>query len=385
MRAGRTLCCVSWRPSARGTGPSGRRRRLGAAAALAAVGVLLALPDARPAGPAAGPAGPLTLAQAWPAARPVTLAAMLPTGDFYTPLLVLDATTTVGLTSQPGTRTSDLVLLADPARPRRLQTLSPGTGDTVEAVAATPERIYWLRSVDGAGGGPEQASIWTARRDGGPAEALTLTAGPATIYSSQFDLQVADGRLVWTTIGDGPAPVTEVRSIALSGGPVQVRAFPGGYGLTAWPWLTSTLGGVGGRNELVNVATGQRVPVVTSAGEQPTCTPTRCRVEQSTVAGTLVVYRRPDGSVRRAVPVDAGTPATADVALLDRFAVLTAPTSTDVNSALQRLVLNDLAANRQVTVDTGVTRVGGYGTWLWWSTGDQETLTWHLLDLSKLA
>jgi hypothetical protein len=252
-------------------------------------------------------------------------------------------------------------------------------------VAATPDRIYWLRSVDGAGGGPEQASIWAARRDGGPAQALTLTAGPATTNSSQFDLQVADGRLVWTTVGDGPVPVTEVRSIALSGGPVQLRSFPGGYGLTAWPWLTSTLGGLGGSNELVNLVTGQRVPVVTSAGEQPTCTPTRCRVDQSMVGGTVVVYRRPDGSGRRAVPVDAGTPATADVALLDRFAVLTAPTSSDVDSALQRLVLDDLTADRQVTVDTGVTRVGGYGTWLWWSTGDQETLAWHLLDLSTLS
>lgn len=376
---------MSWPPSAPGTGPSAWRLRLGAAAALVAVGVLLALPHAGPASPAAGPVGPITLAQAWPAARPVSLAATLPTGDFYAPLLVLDATTTVGLTSRPGSRTSDLVLLTDPARPRRLQTLSPGTGDTVEALAATSERIYWLRSVDGAGGGPEQASIWTARRDGGPAQAVTLAAGPATTNSSQFDLQVADGRLVWTTIGDGPEPVTEVRSVAVSGGPVQVRTFPGGYALTAWPWLTSTLGGVGGSNELVNVVTGQRVPVVTSAGEQPTCTPMRCRVGQSTVGGTFVVYRRPDGSARRAVPVDAGTPATADVALLDRFAVLTAPTSGDIDNAVQRLVLDDLTADRQVTVDTGVTRVGGYGAWLWWSTGDQETLTWHLLDLSELT
>ena len=376
---------MSWPLSVAGTGTSAWRRRLGAAAALAVVGVLLALPNARPPQPGAGPAGPLTLAGVWPAARPVALAATLPTGDTYTPLLVLDATTSVGLTSRPGNRTSALVLLTDPARPRQLQILSPGTGDTVEAVAATADRIYWLRSVDGNGGGPEQASIWTARRAGGPAEAVTTRAGPATTNSSQFDLQVADGRLVWTTVGNGAVPVTEVRSIPLSGGPVQVRSFPGGYGLTAWPWLTSTLGGVGGSNELVNVATGQRVPVATSDGQQPTCTPTRCRMNQSTAGGNLVVYQRPDGSQRRAVPPDAGTPATADVALLDRFAVLTAPTSSDVESALQRLVLDDLSTNRQVTVDTGVTRVGGYGNWLWWSTGDQETLTWHLLDLSKLA
>jgi hypothetical protein len=351
------------------------------AAALAVLGVLIALPATRP---SAAPAGPATIADTWPGARPVTVAATLPTGDSYSPLLVLDATTSLGMTSRPGARDSVLVLLNDPARPRPLQTLSPGTGDTVEAVAATSDGVYWLRSVDGSGGGPEQASIWTARRDGGQARPLTTAAGPATTGSSQFDLQVADGRLYWTTVPPGPVPTTELRSIALSGGPVRVQTFPGSYGLTTWPWLTTTLGGIGGVNELRNALTGQRVPVATGPMDQPTCTPTRCRVQLSGSTGTRITYGRPDGSGRRAVPPDGGTPATADVALLDRFAVLTAPTSSDVNSALQRLILDDLTTDRQVTVATGVTRVGGYGSWLWWSTGDQETLTWHLLDLSTL-
>jgi hypothetical protein len=250
-------------------------------------------------------------------------------------------------------------------------------------VATAADRVYWLRSVDGSGGGPEQASVWTARRDGGPAQPLTTAAGPATTNGSQFDLQIAGGRLYWTAVPPGAA-ATELRSIALSGGPVQVQAFPGSYGLTTWPWLTTTLGGIGGVNALLNAVTGQRVPVVTGQGDQPTCTPTRCRVQSSTATGTRVTFRRPDGSGARVVPEDAGTPATAEVALLDRYAVLTAPTSADVNSALQRLVLDDLTADRPVTVDTGVTRVGGYGSWLWWTTGDQETLTWHLLDLSTL-
>jgi hypothetical protein len=355
---------------------------LGVAAGLVVLGVLIALPAARP---AAAPAGAATLLDVWPGARPVTLAATLPTGDIYTPLLVLDATTSLGMTSRPGAQDSVLVLLTDPARPRPLQTLSPSTGDNVEAVAATPDRVFWLRSVDGSGGGPEQASVWTARRDGGPAQPLTTTAGPATTSSSQFDLQVADGRLYWTTVSPGSVPTTELRSIAVSGGPVRVQSFPGSYGLTTWPWLTTTLGGIGGVNELRNAVTGQRVPVATGSADQPTCTPTRCRVQTSTASGTRITYGRPDGTGRRVVPPDAGTPATAEVALLDRFAVLTAPTSTDVNSALQRLVLDDLTADRRVTMDVGVTRVGGYGSWLWWSTGDQETLTWHLLDLSTLG
>jgi hypothetical protein len=372
---------VRWTARSWIAGASGWRDRLGGVAALAVLGVLIALP-ATP--PAVAPAGPATLAHLWPRARPVTLAATLPTGDIYTPLLILDATTSLGLTSRPGAQGSVLVLLTDPARPRPLQNLSPGTGDTVEAAAATPDRVFWLRSVDGSGGGPEQASIWTARRDGGPAQVLSTEAGPATTSGSEFDLQVADGRLYWTTAPPGPAPTTELRSIALSGGPVRVQTLPGSYALTTWPWLTTTLGGIGGVNELRNAVTGQRVPVATGTGDQPTCTPTRCRIQASTTTGTRITYGRPDSSGPRVVPPDAGTPATVDVALLDRFAVLTAPTSTDVNSALQRLVLDDLTANRQVTVDIGVTRVGGYGSWLWWSTGDQETLTWHLLDLSTL-
>jgi hypothetical protein len=365
----------------RGAVPSGRRRLLGAAAALVVLVVLLALPGPRR---VAVPPGPVTLAAAWPAARPVTVAGTLPTGDVYTPLLVLDASTSLGITSLPGAPSSVLVLLTDPARPRRLQALSPGTGDTVEGVAADRDRVYWLRSVDGSGGGPEQASVWSARRDGGPAQPLTTAAGPATTASSQYDLQVAGGRLYWTAAPPGPAPVTELRSVPVTGGPVRVQAFPGGYGLTAWPWLTTTLGGIGGPDELRNAETGARVPVAAAPGEQPMCTPTRCRTQASGTGGTSLAYQRPDGSARRVLPADAGTPAVADVALLDRFAVLTAPTSTDVNSALQRLVLEDLTTDRRVTVDTGVTRVGGYGAWLWWSTGDQETLTWHLLDLSTL-
>jgi hypothetical protein len=362
-------------------GASGWRGRFGVAAALAVFGVLIATPATRP---AAAPAGPVTLADVWPGARPVTLDATLPTGDIYTPLLVLDATTSLGLTSRPGAQGSLLVLLTDPSRPRVLQTLSPGTGDTVEAATTTPDRVYWLRSVDGSGGGPEQASIWTARRGGGPAQVLSTAAGSATTSGSQFDLQVADGRLYWTAAPPGSAATTELRSIALSGGPVRVQTFPGSYGLTTWPWLTTTLGGIGGVNELRNAVTGQRVSVATGAADQPFCTPTRCRIQISSATGTRITYGRPDGSGRRVVPPDAGSPTMTDVALLDRFAVLTAPTSTDVNSALQRLVLDDLSTNQQVTVDTGVTRVGGYGTWLWWSTGDQETLTWHLLNLSTL-
>ena len=355
---------------------------IGVAAALAAAGILLTLPAPKPSTGRTAPDAPLTLAGVWPKATPITVPAVLPDGDGYSPMLVLDAATTVGYTTSPDRTRTRLVVLTDPTRPRVLQAISPGTGDTIDTVAATADQLYWIRSITDEHG-VAHASIWTADRAVGPARQLTADGGAAALRNSQYDLQIADGQLYWAANPVGTPKVTEVRSIAVAGGPVNVQTVPGSYALAGWPWLTSATGNLGGPNELLNLRTGQRLPITAAAEQQLTCTAAWCRVTTYAPTGGELVLQRPDGRDSRRVNDPGQFAALTDVALLDRFEVLTAPVSAS-SSTIQRLSVYDLTTSRQVIVAPGVTLIGGQGSWLWWSTGDNETLTWHLLDLTTL-
>ncbi len=345
-------------------GRSGLGTGLGVVAALAVVGLLLALPQpAHDRAAPTGPARPVTLAGRWPAARVVDLPATLPDGTGYTPQLMVSPGVSVGYAAAPGSRHTTLAVLAD-ARLRPLQELTPGIGDGVAALTADARRIYWLRGTIGS------SSLWSADLTVGQAQQLVLDAGPVATHSSQYDLQIADGQLHWTVAAPG---VTELRSVPVEGGAVQTRTVTGTYAPVIWPWLA-------GSGSLLNADTGERL--ATPADGQVACSRAWCRVTNG--AGT-VVLQHPAGDWPRMVPASTGTPALADVALLDRFVVLTAPTSSNPNSAVFRLVLYDLATGRPVTIAPAVGQVVGAGAWLCWATGDQETLAWHALDLRTLT
>ena len=49
------------------------------------------------------------------------------------------------------------------------------------------------------------------------------------------------GRVYWTAtaLASGGEPATEVRSVPVEGGPVEVRTEPGEWSLSRWPWLVS--------------------------------------------------------------------------------------------------------------------------------------------------
>jgi hypothetical protein len=314
---------------------------------------------------------------------PVTVPATLPTGDSFTPLLVLDGAVPVGYTTSPDNKVTSLVMLADPARPRVLHTTQADSGDTVNAVTATVDRLYWMRTVTGAGG-PARSSVWAADRAGGDPRELAADAGPAGFANSRYDFQVADGYLRWAAAPPVDPPVTEVRSLPLAGGPVEVQVVPGAHGLTAWPWLTSAIGTVDGANELLNPRTGERVAVSAGDGRQATCTPAWCRVVTATANGTDTYLQRPDGRDRRRVTAGGESAALTDVALLDRFEMLATPLTIDPDVATQRLALYDLRSRRKVVAAPGATNIAANADWLWWATGDHETRTWHLLDLSAL-
>ncbi|HCU48547.1 MAG TPA: hypothetical protein DGG94_01725 [Micromonosporaceae bacterium] len=66
-----------------------------------------------------------------------------------------------------------------------------------------------------------------------------------------------------------------------------------------------------------------------------------------------------------------------DVALLDRYEVY--------SHADGRLALFDLEERRSITIARNISQVASRGPVLWWSTGDNETLAWHVLDLRTLT
>jgi hypothetical protein len=373
------------------TNRPGRRAVIGLVAALAMIGVLIGLPAPGPPARVQASDAPPSLTAVWPRARPVTVAATLANGDGYSPLLILDASTSVGLATSPDSRDTTLVVSSDPAGPRSLQALSPGTGDTVMALAHSGDRLYWLRSGTGRDG-QALASLWTATLSGAAPSMLSADAGAAVTDNSQYDLQIADGRLYWVASPPGTAKVIEVRSIALAGGPVSVRTVPGAYTLADWPWLTSAIGTggptggpTGGSSELLNLHTGQRISIAIQPDQQIRCTSTWCRISTATGPGDHVVVERPDGRERRGIASAGGTAAVTDVAVLDRFEIITTALSADPYSVAQRLVLYDLRTRRRAIVSPAVSRVGAHGNWMWWTTGDNETLTWHGLDLRSLA
>jgi hypothetical protein len=53
--------------------------------------------------------------------------------------------------------------------------------------------------------------------------------------------------------------------------------------------------------------------------------------------------------------------------------------------AISTLALYDVAHRRPVLISPAATNAGGRGGYLWWSTGDNETLAWHGLDLRTLT
>jgi hypothetical protein len=355
--------------------------------ALALVGVLLALPAPRhPAAvPAPTPSGAAAssgtdvpgLTTVWPAARPFALP--IPSdGSMFVPQLVLSATITVSVATSPDGRQAALVSASADGRTRVLQT---ATGGLFQGVGLAEGRLYWMLTAPDPTG-RVVVGLWSAAADGGPAVLLTPDVGLPLLPGAGPGMQVVGGRLYWTATAPGsdrlapPQGPTQLRSVPLAGGPVQVRTVPGVWTMSRWPWLVTVpdTGAAPARYDLDGaLATAVVVP---SGYRQVSCGPAWCLALGD--GGAELV--RPDGSDPRPLGGAGTRPATGEVVLLDRYA----PLLVSAGAVQRLLLLYDIAARRSVLVAAAVTGAGSDGRYLWWSTGDHEALRWYGLDVSSL-
>ena len=254
----------------------------------------------------------------------------------------------------------------------------------VAAVVVDSGQLYWLETGANADG-DRITTVWRTGLGGGPVRRLSDDRSEVVYLDSAYDLQLVRGRLYW--IAAGPDGTNELRSVPADGGIETVRVLDRPYSLTAWPWATSSGTNLRGPVRLLNLETGEVRQVPGAQTEVVNCTPVWCRVITLIDEGQSLRFdiERPDGSGRRGFGDSTRTPLNNDVALLDRFEVLGSATSSD-SSTHQRLWLYDLSTSRAVLLDEATSgSTGSRNGFLWWSTGDNETMLWHMLDLRQLA
>jgi len=349
------------------------RTRLGLGAALLASAALLALP----AGGEAAPTPPVTAAVAWPQAQRGTVQATLADGADYRPGLFLDAKTSVGTAPSTDDRYLRLVRVGSDGSVRLLRRLPRAEHPSFQALSVAGDVLAWVESTDGG-----KLRLFTAGlRDTRAPRELTADLGRAEFYQSQYDLVIADGRVHWVAADTGD--VTQVRSVALTGGPVQTRSEPGTWKLSAYPWLVNGVNDTVGSTVLRNLSTGRDSPVHKARARGITaCSPAWCRVASLTADGlNRIELMRPDGSGRERIAGDTAITVIVDVAPLDRFEVLARVGPNSELTGNNELIAVEIATRRTVTVSPDAGSVSYRGGMLWWSTGNLDAIVWHALDL----
>jgi len=368
----------------RGPAPGRFAGLVGLVAALAGALALIALPPAD--GERAGRPQVTTIEQAWPDAQRADLPAEVTDGPAYTPVFFLDARESVGTSPSPDGTQLRLLLRAADGTIRELRRLPIAGTPQYGGFTLSGDEFAWAESTaDERGQG--RTELWaTNLRSDQPARRLTADTGDVVFFNSQYDMVIDKGRLHWASVAPGTEPATELRSVALAGGPVAVRTEPGAWAMSAAPWLVSAGSGESGPVQLRNLEARKIIDVDAAGTELVTCSPVWCRVLVLSGSGPgLIELMRPDGSDRRRVADGAATASVIDVAILDRFEVLSLADAQRTATGNQQLLLYDLDSRRTVVVAEGVGMVLCRGGVLWWSTGASDTTGWHTLDLRNLG
>jgi hypothetical protein len=316
-----------------------------------------------------------TAALAWPGARRADIPGNLADGPLFQVDLFIDASTAVGTAPTPDGSAQRLLVRHPDGSLRLLRRLPTAADPQFDQVTADADNLYWTETTQAR---PWQ--IWTAPLRGGPARRLTADTGNATFYGNQYDLVSAGERLYWTALPAGTKK-TEIRSVALAGGPVQVRTEPGVWALSAWPWLTDN-GSQAGTSTLRNLDTGREIAVVTSGPESLNCNPAWClALVMNSIDLDHIDLVHPDGTGRHRIAGRGAQTVVEDVAVLDRFQILSEPGPNSDLTATATLLVYDLRTGNTVVLSAEAGSVFTRNGVLWWSTGDQELATWHSIDL----
>jgi hypothetical protein len=350
-------------------------RALGAA--LAASGVLLVVP---PSGASTPPPGPVPAAMAWARAQRGVISATLPDGTAYQPGIFLDARSSVGTATTRDGKFTRLLLVGGREPARQLRRVPAEENPSFQTFAVTGDVLVWAEGTSRGG-----TQMWKVNlRDGRPAQKLTSDTGAAAFYHSQYDLVINAGRLYWVATRDDD--VTEVRSVALTGGPVQTRAVPGAWQLSAWPWLVNGITAASGTTLLRNMTTNRDVAVSGTGSRAATqCSSTWCQVVTLAKDGyNRIDLMHPDGTAREHVAGGTAATVIADPAPLDRYQVFSeiGPDS-DLTGNIQLLVF-ELASRRTVEVSPDAGKVSYRNGVLSWATGNLDTFIWHTIDLRTI-
>jgi hypothetical protein len=193
---------------------------------------------------------------------------------------------------------------------------------------------------------------------------------------------IAEGRVHW--VAAGPGNDTEVRSVAVGGGSVEVRDEPGDWALSAWPWLVDGITSGVGATMLRNITTDGTRPVPTSNAGVTACSPDWCQMVSPIRNGEArIEIMHPDGSDRRTAAEGATTTVIADVVVLDRFEVVAQQTATSGLTGGIQLLVYDVKARSTIEVSPDAFGVSYRTGVLWWSTGSQQSQSFlrHALDL----
>ncbi|MEV0647654.1 hypothetical protein AB0I28_20535 [Phytomonospora sp. NPDC050363] len=353
------------------------------ALAAAAVWIALPIPERTPTGSPVGPAV-RSVAEEWPGTTPAEFLGTFFDGTPFTPLLYLDELTVVATAPTPDGERVRLVVYTPGEEARELATLSADDAPGFTAVAADDERIVWTQTVPDAKG-VARTGIWTAPAGLAEAEAVRVTAdtGDALFTGSQYDLQIAGGSVHWAAGTRGSAPATELRSHPLSGGETTTVTLEGEFAWSAWPYAVSNGGAAGEGVLLADMAAENTTVIPVETGALATCTPVWCRVLALGMAGPGgTELMRTDGSQRRRIADERTSAAVPDPMLLDRFEVLLDVSAADADG--QPLLIFDQVSGKTLLVASDARIVRARGATVWWSTGDEETLKWHALNLARL-
>jgi hypothetical protein len=349
--------------------------------AIAAIGVLVWLPEPRR---AQAPARPLAPAPARIGPESFATPGRLPDGTAYTPRLFLTAETSVGTAPSKDGASMRLVVRTG-GRVAALRTIDAADEPQFAGFAVAGDTVVWAEAVS-RDGAAARTTLWRANWRKSPvAVAITSATGEPSFYGGQFDTVIHGGRIYWASVlgGDG---VTEVKSIPIPGGSVTTKRVTGDLALSAWPYAVSVDGGRGRPVLLVDYDTNARQTLATGPHETAACGSSWCRV---VVFGDESLDRleivRPDGSERRQIAGGEATPTIVDVALLDRYVPLSTDRGDGAEPSGVGLSLYDITTSEIHLLAADVENVAGNGAMLWWSTGSGGEATWHAIDLRTLA